>query len=383
MLTAQADSYSYLTFQKTDGTQQPVPVSGLVLTFSNGQLIATTPSESMSFTLVDLSKMFFSGETSLQACGLVFSSSTATAKMGEDFTPPTLANPHSLAVSWSSSNKKVATVDEEGNVTLVTAGTTTIIASFEGDDTYQAGYASYMLTIEKADPIDNGLAFSSETATAKMGEDFVAPTLVNPYDLPVSWGSYDYGVATVDDNGDVTLVAPGETIISATFAGDDTSLSGTVSYMLTVEKADPVDNGLAFSSNTATAKLGEDFTPPTLINPYDLNVTWASSNEVVATVDQSGTVTLVTAGETIISALFAGNDDYLEGTVSYTLTVEEPVIDAVNGIQDMADGSIDIYTISGIHVGKFGSLSQAYTRLANGFYVVKANGKTTKIQIRK
>ena len=44
----------------------------------------------------------------------------------------------------------------------------------------------------------------------------------------------------------------------------------------------------------------------------------------MATVNDQGVVTVVGAGETIISAAFAGNDDYLAATVSYKLVVTEP-----------------------------------------------------------
>lgn len=64
------------------------------------------------------------------------------------FTAPTLTKPDDLAVSYSSSNTNVATVDAStGNVTLLAAGTTTITAKSEETDTYLAGEASYTLTV--------------------------------------------------------------------------------------------------------------------------------------------------------------------------------------------------------------------------------------------
>ena len=382
-LVAQADDYPYLTFQKTDGTTQPVDVSGLVLTFSNGQLIATTSSGNVTFSLMELSKMYFStsGSTSLIANGLAFSSTTATATLGQTFTTPTLTNPYNLSVTWASTEEGVATVNQAGSVTLVGVGTTVISASFAGDDTYLAGSVSYTLTVEKAEPVDNGLAFASTTATATLGEDFTPPSLLNPYCLKVYWESSDETVATVDVDGYVRLIAAGETVISATFAGDDTYLPGTVSYTLTVEKPAPVDNGLAFSSTTATATLGEEFTPPVLSNPYNLPLTWTSSDEKVASVDDAGAVTLLGAGITDIAAMFAGNDDYLAGTVTYTLTVEELVVDAISDMNAGADDRVSVYTLSGVLVGRFETLSQAQAQLAEGFYVVKTyDGKSKKVK---
>ncbi|MDE6410131.1 MAG: Ig-like domain-containing protein [Muribaculaceae bacterium] len=67
--------------------------------------------------------------------------------MGVTFTPPTLENPNDLDITWSSSDESVATVDEEGNVTLVAGGKTIIQANTEGNDSFAKGYARYELTV--------------------------------------------------------------------------------------------------------------------------------------------------------------------------------------------------------------------------------------------
>jgi len=55
-LTAQAEDYTYLTFETTDGAKASVPVESLTLTISGSTLTAN----SQSFTLSNLSKMYFS-----------------------------------------------------------------------------------------------------------------------------------------------------------------------------------------------------------------------------------------------------------------------------------------------------------------------------------
>lgn len=56
VLTAHADSYTFLTFETTDGAKASVSVSDLTLTISGTTLTAGT----LSFTLTNLSKMYFS-----------------------------------------------------------------------------------------------------------------------------------------------------------------------------------------------------------------------------------------------------------------------------------------------------------------------------------
>lgn len=89
-------------------------------------------------------------EPELQERNLAFSSTTATATVGEDFTEPTL-NGATAGVTYSSSNTSVATVNETtGAVTLVAVGETTITATAAADATYKAGEASYTLTVSAA-----------------------------------------------------------------------------------------------------------------------------------------------------------------------------------------------------------------------------------------
>ena len=255
---------------------------------------------------------------------LSFASGTATATYGDaTVTSPTMNNPHQLPLTWSSSNEGVATVNTSGVVSIVGAGETVISAAFAGDEAYIANTISYTLNVKKADAT---VTFASRTASGKMGEAFTAPKVTtSPADLTLAYASSNTKVATVDGStGAVTLVAAGETTITASFAGNDNYNAANDSYTLTVAKADAVNSDLSFASATATATYGDEtVSSPALANPHQLSLTWSSSNKDVATVNASGVVTIVGAGETVISAAFAGNDTYGANTISYTLTVNK------------------------------------------------------------
>ena len=140
-------------------------------------------------------------------------------------------------------------------------------------------------------------------------------------------------------------------------------------------------NDLSFSSTTATAKIGESFTVPTLTNPYNLSLTWTSSNESVATVDQTGTVILVSAGATIITATFEGSDDYEAGSINYTLTVEPNIDVAIQSVN--ADNRIRIFNLAGMMQGTYDSLQKAKETLLPGIYIVYDYNKKYKVNIKK
>ena len=58
-LSAQAQSFDYLTFRAADGTERSMSIDGLRITFADGQLQAVNNSESFSTSLAGLSQMFF------------------------------------------------------------------------------------------------------------------------------------------------------------------------------------------------------------------------------------------------------------------------------------------------------------------------------------
>lgn len=61
--TAAADNYDYLTLRLSDGTEQSLSVSGLVLKFENNALVATSSStETVTVALSNMAAMFFSNE---------------------------------------------------------------------------------------------------------------------------------------------------------------------------------------------------------------------------------------------------------------------------------------------------------------------------------
>ena len=290
---------------------------------------------------------------------LKFAEETATAIMGAEFEAPTLTvTPEGLqGVKYSSSNTNVATVNETtGAVTLVGAGEAVIKASFAGTTVYEAAEASYTLTVSEATPQTETvtLTFSEKTVSATLGEEFEAPTLtIEPEGLQgVKYTSSNTDVATVNETtGAVTLVAAGETTIKASFAGNDNYEAAEASYTLTVSEATPqtVTVTLTFSEKTVSATLGAEFQTPTLtVTPEGLEgVKYTSSNTDVATVNETtGAVTLVAAGETTITAKFAGNDNYEAAEASYTLTVNRAQSEGyglwINDIQVTEDNYFDV-----------------------------------------
>ena len=248
--------------------------------------------------------------------GLSWNASSCDLVYGSEYAFPTLDNSHSVTISYSSTNEDVATVASDGTVTVTAAGTTVITASSQETDKYEAGSASYTLNVARAEA---GLGWSSEILSMVYGEETVFPVLDHPHGLDILWASSDSSVAVLDSVGTVTILAAGVTTISANSSETDCYESCSVSYDLTVRRAEA---GLEWSGESLSMIFGEDADFPVLDNPHGLDILWASSDPGVAVLDSSGTVTILGAGITTISANSSETDCYESCSVSYDLTVQ-------------------------------------------------------------
>lgn len=100
-----------------------------------------------------------------EVCGLEFSETNCKAYIGENFNAPMLSNPNNLTgLSWNSSHQEVATVSDTGDVILKNVpGETVITVTFDGNDQYLAGSASY--TLEVIDPNATEFTFDFHNET--------------------------------------------------------------------------------------------------------------------------------------------------------------------------------------------------------------------------
>jgi adhesin/invasin len=121
-------------------------------------------------------------------------------------------------------------------LTVVGAGTATIsVAGAETDYRLAPATQTYTVIIEKDEP-ELSLSGAAEI-TITQGEAFTEPTLTNPHSVtPVTYTSSRTDVATVDvQTGKVTVVKPGTTEISASFAGNTNYKTDKATYQLTVK----------------------------------------------------------------------------------------------------------------------------------------------------
>lgn len=133
---------------------------------------------------------------------------------------------------------------------------------------------------------------TGETATAETSYTYDGETPENAQP-EVVYTSGDATIATVDENGVITGVAEGETTITATVG--ELSASRTVSVIIPVDSLTAEDISLHLADGAAP--LTYVVTP----EHFTGNLTFASANNAIVTVDANGQITPVAAGDTNVT----------------------------------------------------------------------------------
>lgn len=188
-------------------------------------------------------------------------------------------------VTWQSSNIGVAAVGQNGRVTAVGEGSAVITAT--------AGGLSAACAVTVSPQTETIVTMSSTSEALAVGDTVTLMAAVVPAGTDVTWQSSNDTIATVSQNGTVSAVAPGNAIVTATAGGVSASCAVTVSPL--------PDTTVTLSSTAETLAVGGTIRLTAAVEP-DAPVTWQSSDETVATVDQDGTVTAVGAGDAVIRA---------------------------------------------------------------------------------
>lgn len=220
-----------------------------------------------------------------------------------------------LTVEWTSSDESVATVDATGMVVAVSAGEADITASVTDSEMSAVCKVTVKVAakdITVPDNLDVKLNDGNETTV----EATVSPA--DATDVKVSYASTDEAVATVDKDGRVQVLQPGECDITTTLMQDGEKVTEKTTHV----KAFYEVESITLDSNEGKLTVGNSHTIKATVAPEEVaaetTIEWSSSNEKVATVDSNGKVTAVSSGNATITAT-AG-----EESANYEVTVEQP-----------------------------------------------------------
>lgn len=244
-------------------------------------------------------------------------------------------NPSDKTLTWSSTNTAIANVDVNGKITANSVGTTTVMVT--------GGKAQPVLIQVTVRYKITSIAFEktrielAAKETTKLNVIFTPnPTDDKYMNKELVFNSADTTVATVDNQGNVTAIAEGITVI--TCYSKDMGKDSLIQCIVTVTKEVIPATGFEVTPEAETIQVGSTlqieckFTPE---NVSDKTVEYKSMDENIASVDETGLITGVSTGVTIIqcTAVQSGLTDTCTITVEpgVTLTLEPPERDLAIG----------------------------------------------------
>lgn len=273
-----------------------------------------------------------------------------------------------LTLEWTSSNEDVATVDENGMVTAVGAGEADITASIKDANISSTTHVKVVILPTDVDAPDALELYTNGENEKELNAKIVPEDAT---EVKLAYTSSDEGVATVDENGLVTAVADGECTITAYIVADvpvtaETATQETAAVVVNTEdetantEAEASDSdavatmpedladvdsafgvvpdglsattkvtvttkveGITLDKTEGILNVGNTVTITATVAPEEATnpaVTWSSSDESVATVDETGEVTAVAVGNATITAT---SEDDSSVSANYELTVQQ------------------------------------------------------------
>lgn len=200
-----------------------------------------------------------------------FNPTSYTATIGNENTYPTLTAQSTGAKTWTSSNTKVATINEStGDITLVAAGSTTISVTVAGDDTYNEGTGSYELTVKNA-TVGSGDAWIlvTDASTLAAGDVIVIVAATSNFAMSTTQNTNNRGQQAITKNANDNTVSINDKVQQLTLGAGTTkgtfSLSTGDGYLYAASSSDNYlttkttldDNGswtITIEKNVATLK---------------------------------------------------------------------------------------------------------------------------------
>lgn len=318
----------------------------------------------------------------LKSAGLAFSVKSISVVLGEDFEQPEFTKATTADVTFASSDESVATIDATGAVTIVGLGTTTITATSPANDEYDAGTASYTITVSKKYATVS--EFYEANGTGIIGFDLIV-TYVNE--------SYVYAVT---ESGEATLIYKSNTGLKA---GDvvPAGWTGKYSPYNGLPEISPVG---ALPEVTETAAVPEP-TEVTSLNEADINkivilknvvfatatsgtknanftgtitpeaVTFAEGDEAVTTIQFRNTFTTssVEAGTYDVKAAVGFYSNEIK---AYPIEYTESTTTGIEGIVVDENAPVEYFNLQGVRVAN----------PENGLYIRRQGNKATKVLVK-
>ena len=225
-------------------------------------------------------------------------------------------------LKWSSSNPEVASVDN-GLVTAIGEGSTTITAESQDGSNVSA---SCSITVQKSEPTPVEKENQSITGTSSYSKTygdapFQLDIVLEKGNGPLSYASSNPKAAEVSGTGEVKITGAGSTTVTVT--ASETEQFKKCEYQVSIKVAKAAQR-ISGKSSYSKAAGGGQFRLDAKRMSGNGSLSYLSANRTVATVSNSGMVTIKKPGNTVITVTAAATANYNACTFRIKLSVTAP-----------------------------------------------------------
>ena len=169
------------------------------------------------------------------------------------------------------------------------------------------------MIVNKADPI-----IYSPDVTKTYGDLDFSISLASSSTGSFTYSTLSSGVVSITNTGNVSIIGVGSVVVSATQIQDINHNSKTVTFTITVNKADPV-----ISAPDITKLFTDpDFTI-SLASSSTASFIYSTLSSGVVSITNTGNVSIIGAGSVLVSASQAPDINYNSKTVTFTITINK------------------------------------------------------------
>lgn len=251
-------------------------------------------------------------------------------------------------VTWTSNNEGIATVDQNGNVTAVSIGIAEItVTALDGSGIIAK------CTVTVTPQLATNLVFDVSDYSMKVGEYYTIGYTLSPEDCEVKtleWTSSDNSIVSiVDSEGRIQAKNMGTAIVSAR------TIDGSDLYAEILISVSPIFvSGIELSMTNIEMKRNTTLSITATLYPDDAtykDLSWTSSDENVAIVDDNGKISAIGIGTAVITVLALDNCS-VSTTATVTVIPSDPdlLADYINEKILVLDELVDKYDIEEIKV---------------------------------
>jgi len=219
-----------------------------------------------------------------------------TAKLNASITPSSATNKN---IEWTSSDKKLVSVDKNGNIKAVgnKDGEATITVK-----TKDGGYtASAKVKVTKVNNVVKvtGIKLDKKIVTLKYGGTIQLKATITPSNATnknVEWTSSDTSLVTVDSIGNVKAVGNKDGEATITVKTKDGGKTTSTKVKVTKVETEVKVTGVNLDTNLVTLEYGKSSKLKATISPSNAtnkNLEWTSSDPSLVTVDSKGNIKAV------------------------------------------------------------------------------------------